>query len=75
MNTYQHQTIQADHRRNELMREAQASRLSQPDNQPALTDRLLANVGEWMVAEGTRLKERQKLAVSNPRFRIGGVEG
>ena len=75
MNTYQHQTIQANHRRNELMCEAEANRLSHPDNQPALTDRLLANVGEWMVAEGTRLKARQKLPLSNPHFRVGGVEG
>ena len=75
MNTYQHQSIQADYRRNELMREAEASRLSQPADQTAFADRLLANVGEWMVAEGTRLKARQKLPPSNPHFRVGGVEG
>lgn len=75
MNTYQHQSIQADHRRTELMREAENSRLSHPVDQTTLTDRLLANVGEWMVTEGTRLKARQKLVVTHPRFHIGSVEG
>ena len=75
MNIYQHQSIQANHRREQLMREAETNRLFQSDDQIAFTDRILANVGEWMVTEGTRLKGRQKLPVTNPRFRIGGVEG
>ena len=58
MNNYQDQYTLADHRRAELMREAEAHRLSLNVEQPGLADRLLTNVGDWMVAEGTRLKNR-----------------
>ena len=56
MNSYQDQIIQADQHRFQLMREAEAHRLLSEAEQPCLTNRLLANVGEWMIAEGTRLK-------------------
>ena len=73
MNTYQHQYAQSEQRRAQLLREAEAERLTQND-QPGLADRLLANVGEWMVTEGTRLKERQRLPLTN-NIRVGSVEG
>ena len=58
MNSYHNQYAQADYRRETLLREAEADRLSQVYEQPGLADRLLTNVGEWMVSEGTRLKNR-----------------
>jgi hypothetical protein len=75
MITYYQQSIQADDHRAELLREAEAKRLSRSAGQPALTDRLLVSVGDWMVTEGTRLKRRQKLPMTGSGFRIGSAEG
>jgi hypothetical protein len=58
MNLYYQQFTQADQRREQLLREAEAQRLSQAAAQPGLTDRLLTSVADWMVSEGTRLRNR-----------------
>ncbi len=65
MNTYHNQHAQANYRREELLREAEIERLSQTTEQPGLADRLLTNVGEWMVSEGTRLKNKSAEAHRN----------
>ena len=55
---YYHQANHADQHRANLLREAETQRLSQEVEQPGLTTRLMTNVGDWMITEGTRLKNR-----------------
>ena len=55
---YYHQATHADQHRDTLLREAETHRLSQEVEQPGLTTRLMTNVGDWMITEGTRLKNR-----------------
>ena len=65
MNTYRDAAQQADQRRDHLLCEAERERLAQAAQagQQPTTDRILAVVGEWMIASGKRLKERSAYRV------------
>ncbi len=62
MKHYQHETAEIQHRQAQLMREAEVNRMLQARQvyQPGLAARILMNLGEWMITEGTRLKLRYK---------------
>lgn len=72
MNPYYHQTSQADARRERLMHEAEQDRLVRQDmpQQPGLADRVLANLGDWMVTEGTRLAEKRQNLTAQPHYKV-----
>lgn len=63
MKHYQHEVADSNYRQTQLMREAEVDRMIQARQvyQPGLAARVLANVGDWMIASGTRLKLRYKL--------------
>lgn len=58
MNNYHHLYNQAELRRAELIHEAETDRLINKPVNPGLSDRVLSGLGEWMINEGTRLKQR-----------------
>ena len=72
MNSYRDTALQANDRRVYLQREAEQERLAQAatDGQPVVTDRVLATVGEWLIASGKRLKERADYRVPSARYGV-----
>lgn len=60
MNHYEHQIADISHRTSTFMHEAEQARLAQLQHiyTPGMAGRVLARMGEWMIAEGTRLKRR-----------------
>jgi hypothetical protein len=66
MNSYHQLYAQSEQRRVELMREAEIDRLLQAPETQGLSDRLLSGLGEWMVNEGTRLKQRRAATETQP---------
>ncbi|MBZ0279924.1 MAG: hypothetical protein K8L97_04235 [Anaerolineae bacterium] len=73
MKHYQHETAEIAHRQAQLMREAEVDRMLQAQQiyQPGLAARVLTNVGEWMIAGGTRLKLRYKAHTNQPQRHSG----
>ena len=75
MNIYRDAALQATERRVTLQREAEQDRLAQmaqTGGQNA-ADRVLASVGEWMIASGKRLKQRSEYRVMNTEYPVPSV--
>lgn len=72
MNIYRDAAQQADQRRDKLLHEAEQERLAQAaqSGQQHGADRVLAAVGEWMIASGKRLKERNEYRVMSTEYRV-----
>lgn len=72
----EHVQLAADRRR-ALMHEAAAARMAGAGQvyQPGLSGRILARVGDWMIAEGTRLKIRyEDASVHSSPFSVNPIE-
>lgn len=76
MNIYRDAAQQANQRREHLLGEAERERLAQTAQagQQQAADRVLAVVGEWMIASGKRLKERSEYRVPSHEYRVLGAE-